>query len=53
MLTQEQKEHHMQVYQVLLNKYEAEDNSFLDHIITTDMLWRHQYKLESKWQSID
>ena len=34
MLTQEQKEHHMQVCQDLLNQYEAEGDSFLNHIIT-------------------
>jgi len=30
MLTREQKEHHMQVCQDLLNQYEAEGNGFLD-----------------------
>ena len=34
MLTQEQKEHHMQVCQDLLNQYQTEGNSFLAHIIT-------------------
>jgi len=36
MITQEQKEHHMQVCQDLLNQYEAEGDGFLDHIITSD-----------------
>lgn len=31
MLTEEQKEHHIQVYQDLLKKYEAEGDSFLHH----------------------
>ena len=34
MLTQEQKEYYMQVFQHLLNQYEAEGDSFLDRIIT-------------------
>ena len=36
MLTQEHKEHPMQVCQDLLNQYEAEGDSFLDRIITGD-----------------
>jgi len=36
MLTQEHKEHRMQVCQDLLNQYEAEGDSFLDRIITGD-----------------
>ena len=31
MLTQEQKEHYMQVCQDLLNQYEAEGHGFLNH----------------------
>jgi len=38
MLTQEHKEHRMQVCQVL-NQYEAEGDSFLDRIITGDETW--------------
>jgi len=34
MLTQEHKEHCMQICQDLLNQYEAEGDSFLDRIIT-------------------
>ena len=51
MLTQEQKEHRMQVCQDLLNK--AEDDFFLDHIITSDEMWCHHYELESKQQSME
>ena len=52
MLTQEEKEHHMQVFQDLLNQYKAEADSFLDCIITGDKMWFHQYEPESKHQSI-
>ena len=48
MLTQEHKEHRMQVCQDLLNQYEAEGDSFLDRIITGDETWCHHYKPESK-----
>jgi len=34
-----QEEHCMQVCQELLNEYEAEGDSFLDCIITTEMSW--------------
>jgi len=53
MLTQEHKEHRMQVCQDLLNQYEAEGDSFLDRIITGDETWCHHYEPESKWQSIE
>jgi hypothetical protein len=36
MLTQEHKDHWMQVCQDLLNHYEAEGDSFLDRIISGD-----------------
>ena len=52
MLTQEKKEHCMQVCQDLLNQYEAEGDSFLDGFITSDENWCQQYELESKWQSM-
>ena len=41
MLTQEQKEHCMQVCQDLLNQYETEGDSFLDCIINDDETWCH------------
>ena len=47
MLTQEQKQR-MQVCQDLLNKYEAEGDSFLDHIVTGNKTWSYHYKLDSK-----
>jgi len=53
MLTQELKEHRMQVCQYLLNQYEAEGDSFLDHIITGDETWCHHYEPESKRQSME
>ena len=53
MLTQEHKEHHIQVCQDLLNQYKAEGDSFLDRIITGDETWCHHYELESKWQSME
>ena len=42
MLTEKQKERHMQVCQDLLNQYEAEDDSFLNIIFTGDETWYHQ-----------
>jgi hypothetical protein len=53
MLTQEHKEHHMQVCKDLLNQYEVEGDSFLDHIITSDEMWRYHYEPESKRQSME
>ncbi|WP_432652765.1 hypothetical protein [Proteus terrae] len=53
MLILEEKEHHMQVCQDLLNQYEAEGDSFLDHIITNDEACCHHYKPESKQQSME
>ena len=35
-LTQEQKEHHTQLCQNLMNQYNAESDSFLDHIVTSE-----------------
>ena len=51
--TQEHTEHRMQVRQDLLKKYEAEGDSFLDHIITGDETWCHHYDWESKRQSTE
>ena len=51
MLTREQKEHHMQVCQDLLNQYEVEGDYFLDCIVTGEML--HHYELKSKQQSME
>ena len=51
MLMQEQKEHHMQVCQDLLNKYKAEGDGFLDLIMTDNKMWCHHYMPGSKWQS--
>ena len=53
MLTQEHKEHRMQVCQDLLNQYEPEGDSFLDRIITGDETWCHHYEPESKRQSME
>jgi len=53
MLTQEHKEHRMQVCQDLLNQYEGEGDSFLDCIITDDETWCHHYEPESKQQSME
>jgi len=52
MLTQEHKEHRMQVCRDLLNQYEAEGDSFLDRITTSDEMWCHHYEPESKRQSM-
>ena len=48
MLPWEQKEDCMQVSLDLLNKLEAEDDSFLDPMITGDETWCYHYKPESK-----
>ena len=53
LLTQEHKEHHMQVCPDLLNQYKAEDDSFLERIITGDETCCHHYEPESKQQSMD
>lgn len=47
-LTQEHKDHRLQVCQDLLNSYEAEGDIFLDRIITDDETWCHHYEPESK-----
>ena len=39
MITQEHKEHRMQVCQDLLNQYDAEGDIFLDRVITGDEAW--------------
>lgn len=43
--TQKQKEHHRQVCHDLLNQYEAEADSLLDHIITSGKMWCHCHEL--------
>ena len=53
MPTQQQKEHCKQVSQDLLNQYEADGNSFLVHTITSNKMWCHHYKTESKQQSLE
>jgi len=53
MLTQEHKEHHLQVCQDLSNQHEAEGESFLDCIITGDKMWCYHYEPESKRQSME
>lgn len=52
MLTEEQKEHCMQLCQDPVNQYEAEGDSLLDCIITSDKIWCHHYEPESKQQSM-
>jgi len=53
MLTQEHKEHRVQVCQDLLNQYVAEGDNFLDRIIAGDETWYHYYEPQSKRQSIE
>ena len=48
MLTQEHKEHHMQVCENLLNQYEAKGNNLWYCIITGEETWCHHYELKSK-----
>lgn len=48
MLTWEEKEHRMQVCWDLLKQYEAENESFLDHIVTSDETWCQN---SSPWSS--
>jgi len=49
-LTEENKEHHMQVSQDLLNQYKTKGDSFLDWIIVSDEAWCHHYESESNHQ---
>jgi len=44
MLSQEQKEHHVQLFQDLLKQHKAGGNSSPDHIITGDEKWCHHYE---------
>ena len=53
MLTQEHKEHRMQVCQDLLNQYEAEGDGFLDRIVIGDETWCDHYEPESKRKSME
>ena len=53
MLTQEQKEHHIQVCEDLLNQSEAEGDGFLDHVITGNETRCCHYEPESKQQSLE
>jgi hypothetical protein len=43
----------MEVYRDLLHQFEAEGDKFLDSIVTGDEMLCHQYKLESKRQSME
>jgi len=52
-LTQEEKEHHMQICQELLNQNETEYDSLLNRIIIDDEMWHHNYSQESKWLPIE
>lgn len=52
MLTEEQKEHHMPVFQDRLNKYEAEGDDVLGCVITCDKTCYHHCDPESIWQSM-
>ena len=53
MLTQEQKEHHVQVCQELLNQYEGKGDNSLHHIIISEEMWCYHNEPESKWQSVE
>jgi len=52
-LTQEQKEYHMQICQHLLNQHESEGDNFLICIITSDEMLCHPNELQSKWKPVD
>ena len=52
-LTQEQKEHHMQVCHDLLNQYQAEGDIFHSLIITRDETCCYCYELDVKWQDMN
>jgi hypothetical protein len=53
MLTQEYKEHRMEVCQSLLDQYEAEGDSLLDRITTGDETWCYHYEPWSKRQRME
>ena len=52
-LTQEEKNHRMQVCQDLLNQYEAEGDSFLDRIIAGEETWCNRSEPDSKQHSVE
>ena len=53
LLIQEQKEHHMQVCQDLLNQYHVIQETDTLSLITGDKMWYHHYKLRLKQQSME
>ena len=53
MLMRDWKEHCTHVCQDLLNQYEVEGNSFLNHIITGDGMRCPHYELEQEQQSTE
>ena len=52
-LTQEQKEHCVQVCQDLLNQHSAQGDSFPDPIVSADRTWCHHNETVSKQQSVE
>ena len=53
MLTQEQKEHHMQVCQDLLNQYHVIQETVTFSLVTRDKIGCCPYEPESKWQPME
>lgn len=43
----------MQVFWDLLYQYETEGDNFLDHVITDDEIWCHNYEPNSEGQSME
>jgi histone-lysine N-methyltransferase SETMAR len=50
-LTPELKEHHVDVCQTLLRRYEAKGEGFLERIVSGDKSWVHYFQSETKQAS--
>ena len=50
-LTEEQRAVRVQICHDMLNRFEAQGETFLDSIVTVDESWMHHFELETKFQS--
>lgn len=53
MLTKEQNQHHMYIFQDIVNQYKAEGDNFLECIITCAEMWCYHCKPKSKQQPME
>lgn len=42
----------LDISQKNLERFETEEDSFLNRLVTTDETWAHYYEPENKWQSL-